>query len=128
MLKVTGGYIQMEGSVRFVDAQSADILATSLPVLEDLAQQLKVRPDWVVRIEGHTSNRGKPEELVARSQARAQAVANFLIAQGLSKAAVLSQGYGGTKPKTTNRTKSGRAQNERVEVALLQGKGALKSP
>jgi len=128
VLKVTGGYIQMEGSVRFVDAQSADILATSLPVLEDLAQQLKVRPDWVVRIEGHTSNRGKPEELVARSQARAQAVANFLIAQGLSKAAVLSQGYGGTKPKTTNRTKSGRAQNERVEVALLQGKGALKSP
>jgi len=128
VLKVTKGYIQMESPVLFVDAQSAELLATSFPVLEELAQQLKVRPDWIVRIEGHTSNRGKAEELVLRSQARAEAVANFLVAQGLSKASVLSQGYGGTKPKTTNRTKSGRAQNERVDVALLQGKGALKRP
>jgi len=121
VIKVVGGIVQLEQQIAFVDEASAEILATSHPALEELAQQLASRKDWIVRVEGHTSNRGKPDELVARSQARAAAVQAFLIAQGLSAANVLSQGYGGTRPTTTNRTKSGRKANERVEIVLVQG-------
>ncbi len=127
LLKVNGGYIQLEGPIVFVDAKSAELLATSHPVLVDLAGQLKARPDWGVRVEGHTSNRGKKDALVARSKARAGAVASFLIAQGLAESQVLFQGYGGTRPQTTNRTLAGRTANERVEIAVV-AQGAAGAP
>jgi outer membrane protein OmpA-like peptidoglycan-associated protein len=120
-LKIADGYIELDAPVQFVDLVSPEILAASHPMLEELAGQLSAYQDMIVRVEGHTSNRGKKDELATRSTARAESVAAFLVAQGLPAAKVLSQGYGGTKPKTTNRTKSGRAANERVEFAVVQG-------
>ncbi len=120
-LKIADGYIELDAPVQFVDLSSAELLAASHPMLEELAGQLAAYPEMIVRVEGHTSNRGKKDELATRSTARAESVAAFLVAQGLPAAKVLSQGYGGTKPKTTNRTKSGRAANERVEFAVVQG-------
>jgi len=123
-LKVVDGYIELKAPVQFVNLTGSEVLAASHPMLEELAGQLATSTGWIVRIEGHTSNQGNKDELAARSTARAEAVAAFLIARGLSSAQVLSQGYGGTKPKTTNRTKSGRAVNERVEIALVKGPAA----
>jgi len=120
-LKVANGYIELDAPVQFVDLTSTELLAASHPLLEELAGQIAAYEDMIVRVEGHTSNRGNKDELAARSTGRAESVATFLVAQGLPASKVLSQGYGGTKPKTTNRTKGGRAANERVEFAVVQG-------
>ena len=120
-LKVVDGYIELEAPIQFVNLTGSEVLAASHPLLEELAAQLVTTKGWIIRIEGHTSNRGNKDELAARSTARAESVAAFLVSRGLSAAQVLSQGYGGTKPKTTNRTKSGRAANDRVEFALVKG-------
>tara|TARA_Y100001968_G_scaffold312452_2_gene335630 strand:+ start:53 stop:1036 length:984 start_codon:yes stop_codon:yes gene_type:complete len=120
-LDIVAGYIELDAAVQFVDEQGSELLAASLPMLEGLAAQLLTRPSLIIRVEGHTSNRGSSEELLARSKARAKSVADFLIEQGLAEARVLHLGLGGTQPKTTNRTKSGRRLNERIEFAVIGG-------
>ena len=119
-LKVVKGYVVLDAPVQFVDVTSSELLAVSHPMLEELAGQIAAADGLIVRVEAHTSSRGNNDELVARSRVRAESVAAFLIAQGLPAAKVLSQGYGGTRPKTTNRTKSGRSANERVEIAVVR--------
>jgi OmpA-OmpF porin, OOP family len=52
------------------------------------------------------------------SQRRAQAVADFLIQEGVSKDRIKIKGYGLTNPKFNNNTREGRALNRRVELNL----------
>jgi len=64
-----------------------------------------------LRQEGVSSN----EELSLR---RAQAVAEYLISQGLNPALVEAHGAGESNPVASNNTAQGRAQNRRVELSL----------
>ena len=49
------------------------------------------------------------------SQARAQAVADYLVARGLDKAKLTARGYGKTKPIADNATTEGRQANRRID-------------
>jgi outer membrane protein OmpA-like peptidoglycan-associated protein len=53
------------------------------------------------------------------SDQRAQAVRDFVIAQGIDASRITAKGYGETKPVATNDTEEGRAQNRRTEVKVL---------
>jgi len=53
------------------------------------------------------------------SQARADAVKNYLLAAGINSARIQAKGYGSFKPKATNDTEEGRQTNRRVEFAIL---------
>ena len=53
------------------------------------------------------------------SKARAQAVADYLIGQGIGSDRFQSEGYGPTKPKASNKTKKGRAMNRRVDFTIM---------
>lgn len=70
-----------------------------------------------VRIEGHA-----PEQ--ALSEARALAVARWLVAHGASCSRVLPVGFGATKPIADGSTPEGRAANTRIEAvnAALRGR------
>jgi chemotaxis protein MotB len=61
--------------------------------------------------QGITSN----EQL---SQKRAEAVMQYLIAQGVKPDMIAARGYGEADPIASNATAQGRAQNRRVEVTL----------
>ena len=91
----------------------------SEPTLEKLANVLKAKTAPAVEIEGHMDNIGEAgvASRQALSEARAKAVAAWLIAHDVPAAKVTSKGYGKTRPIEENDTDLGRAINRRIEVS-----------
>ncbi|MDP4150157.1 MAG: DUF5723 family protein [Bacteroidota bacterium] len=69
-------------------------------------------------IDGYTDSRGSVAINKKLSKARAQAVANALIAAGVDKSRVTARGFGKENPICDNKTDEGRQCNRRVEVVI----------
>jgi len=69
---------------------------------------------------GHTDNSGERDANVTLSEARAQAVANYMAATGFDTARLIVQGYGPDQPKLDNATPEGRAANRRIEFKVQE--------
>jgi outer membrane protein OmpA-like peptidoglycan-associated protein len=88
-------------------------------VLDSLASLINKYPSYPVQVVGFTDNKGKPSELVAVSAARAQAVYSALASRGVETKRLMTSGLGGDEPYFDNKTASGRAKNNRVEIVFL---------
>jgi outer membrane protein OmpA-like peptidoglycan-associated protein len=88
-------------------------------VLDGVANLLKKYPSYPVQLVGYTDNRGKATELIAVSAARAQAVYSALAERGVETKRLMVSGLGGEDPFVDNRSASGRAKNNRVEIVFL---------
>ncbi len=88
------------------------------PTLQAIAAILKEYPKANFTIEGHTDSTGGDALNQRLSEARANAVMDYLVNNGISAARLSAQGFGETMPIDSNRTRSGRAANRRVEVKL----------
>jgi outer membrane protein OmpA-like peptidoglycan-associated protein len=88
-------------------------------VLDALASLINKYPSYPVQVVGFTDNKGKPSELVAVSAARAQAVYSALASRGVETKRLMTSGLGGDEPYFDNKTASGRAKNNRVEIVFL---------
>jgi outer membrane protein OmpA-like peptidoglycan-associated protein len=69
-------------------------------------------------IEGHTDSIGTDEYNRHLSEQRAQAVSDYLIAQGISSDVITASGFGKSEPVASNDTPEGRQQNRRVELVV----------
>jgi len=98
------------------EPSSAVLTAASLPLLEEVRAVLAGAPGLSIRVEGHTDDRGDPAANRALSQARAEAVADWLAAHGVERARLAAQGFGPDRPLTPNDTAAGRARNRRVDL------------
>jgi len=87
--------------------------------LDPIAQLINKYPSYPVQVVGHTDNRGKVGELIALSQARAQAVFSSLVAKGVDAKRLMVSGQGPNEPVADNRSAAGRAKNSRVEIIFL---------
>ena len=87
-------------------------------VLQAITSILKDYPESNFIIEGHTDSLGSDITNNRLSNARANAVKDYLISNGIDPARLTSIGYGEKRPKFSNATKGGRDQNRRVEVKL----------
>jgi len=47
-------------------------------------------------------------------------VADYLVSKGITASRVSYKGYGKENPIASNRTKEGRAKNQRVEIKVLE--------
>jgi OOP family OmpA-OmpF porin len=98
----------------------ADISPDSAKVLAEIGNLMARRPDWRLRIEGHTDNVGNAKSNQELSSKRAQSVKAWLGAKQSVKAERLeTQGFGDTKPVSDNKTDEGRKRNRRVELVKL---------
>ena len=88
-------------------------------MLEELFEFLSENASIAVEIGGHTNNIPEHEFCDRLSEARAKAVANFIVSKGIDPKRVLYKGFGKRKPIATNKTKDGRLKNQRVEVKIL---------
>jgi OmpA-OmpF porin, OOP family len=70
-------------------------------------------------IEGHTDNSGSSEYNLQLSQLRAQSVESFLLGSGVPPDRIRAIGYGETRPEAPNDSATGRQQNRRVEIVIL---------
>ncbi|MGB1247709.1 MAG: OmpA family protein [Chitinophagales bacterium] len=93
--------------------------ASSKTELEELYEYMSLKPDLKIEIGGHTDNVGEEEANLILSQARADAVRDYLIEKGISADRVVAKGYGEALPVASNDTASGRQQNRRTAVSIL---------
>ena len=95
---------------------SAKLTADSSAMLDEGVKILKRHSDMKVEIAGHTDSQGNDVYNQGLSERRAQAVADYLIANGANAANIFVKGYGESDPVADNGTMEGRAANRRVEL------------
>lgn len=117
--------ITLPGSISFGSGK-AELKADAQARLKKLALALHENfPGVKIRAEGHTDSdpirKSKWSSNMELSEARAGAVEKYLVRlPGFDESVVTSVGYGATRPVASNATASGKAQNRRVELVLLQ--------
>jgi outer membrane protein OmpA-like peptidoglycan-associated protein len=70
-------------------------------------------------VSGHTDSDGGEELNQKLSEARAQAVREHLIAQGISADRLVAVGHGASEPVAPNDTEENKARNRRTEITVL---------
>jgi OOP family OmpA-OmpF porin len=88
----------------------------SYTILDLVATSLIGNPDVKVEIGGYTDNTGSAATNTRLSQARADAVLNYLASKGVAPERMVAKGYGPAQPVAPNATPAGRALNRRVEL------------
>ncbi len=120
-LQQTTGVVQ---GVRF-RGRSARLSRRARARLDRVATILKGYPSVRLRISGHTDNRGKKARNKALSLKRAEAVKSHLVRRGIDAGRLEAVGVGGEKPIADNKKRKGRAQNQRIELELIQGQARI---
>ncbi len=87
--------------------------------IESLVKVLNKYPDTNILIEGDTDDVGTAEYNQKLSERRAQAVADYQKAMGISASRISTVGLGESNPVAANDTDEGRRQNRRVEIAIF---------
>ncbi|HEX9827329.1 MAG TPA: OmpA family protein [Flavobacteriaceae bacterium] len=88
------------------------------PVLQAMTAIFKEYPNADFTIEGHTDSVGTSKSNQLLSERRANAVRDYLIANGINADRLTATGYGEDQPIDDNNTATGRKNNRRVEVKL----------
>jgi outer membrane protein OmpA-like peptidoglycan-associated protein len=87
-------------------------------VLQAMVAIFKEYPKASFAIEGHTDSVGSKSSNQSLSERRANAVRDYLVANGIAADRLTAAGYGEDNPIADNKTRAGRAENRRVEVTL----------
>ncbi len=101
------------------DKGSAKLLPESYPQLQELARFLRANPNLRLELAGHTDGTSRAESELQLSRARAAAVRDYLVSQGLPKERFNIVGYGKAYPIADNATPEGQRRNRRVEFRVL---------
>lgn len=101
------------------ESGKADILWSMHDDLSKIGNFLIDHPGMRITISGHTDSEGKQEANLRLSQARADAIRNYLIEEfKLQPDRISAIGYGGTKPIVEEKTEEDRRLNRRVEFEI----------
>jgi outer membrane protein OmpA-like peptidoglycan-associated protein len=120
--------VKGEATVKF-KVGSSDISAADQEELKKLAQTAAGLKGYIVEVTGYADSTGSAAINTKLSEDRAKAVVTYLFQQGgIPVRHIVAPGamgeYGAAAP---NETKSGRAENRRVEVKILVNKGIAGS-
>jgi OmpA-OmpF porin, OOP family len=116
--------VQEDGSVALLEPiqfefGKATIKPASYPILDEVVLLMKSRPNIRMGIYGHTDSVGSDEDNLRLSKARAKSVLDYIAGKGIARNRLESEGFGESKPITTNDTAAGRAKNRRVDFQIL---------
>lgn len=104
----------------FFATGSAELRPESGEELRRLKSLLDKNPDLKIRINGHTDNVGDEQANLTLSEARAKAVYDWLIANGIDAQRLRFQGFGESRPIDANDTPEGRQRNRRTEFEVIR--------
>ena len=80
---------------------------------------IQLFPNGTTTIEGHTDGQGDFQKNLNISQARANAVFQYLLSSmGVEANRITAVGLGGTKPIANNLSEEGRVKNRRIEIVI----------
>ena len=100
---------------------SAELQDQSLEILDRIGKTLQDWPMLRLEVGGHTDSQGSAEFNRKLSQARAEAVRDYILKHfpDVDPSRLTAVGYGESQPVADNGTAAGRAQNRRVEFKVL---------
>ena len=107
----------MPGNITF-DTNKSTIKPNFYTTLNKVAQTLTEDNKSAILVTGYTDSTGNDSINIPLSQARAQAVANYLAGRGVPRTRINAQGLGASNPIASNATAEGREQNRRVEISI----------
>lgn len=111
-------YLIMPGNITF--DTNKDVIKTSfMPILNSISKVIVEYNKTMVQVSGYTDNTGNNAINIPLSQKRANAVAHYLNLHGVAANRIISNGYGSANPIASNATATGREQNRRVEITLI---------
>jgi outer membrane protein OmpA-like peptidoglycan-associated protein len=112
-----GRVITLSGSVLFASG-TATLLPSARQRLDDVAAALASEHNAQFIVEGYTDSLGREEINRKLSEARAEAVRDYLVDRGIDATRVRAVGKGDDRPIASNATAEGRANNRRVEIVI----------
>jgi outer membrane protein OmpA-like peptidoglycan-associated protein len=102
------------------EIDKAELLPESQKELNRLADLMHDHPFMAIEISGHTDDTGSATYNQRLSEARAQAVAAFLMHKDVEQKRLDFKGFGSIMPVASNDTEEGRKMNRRVEFKVTQ--------
>jgi outer membrane protein OmpA-like peptidoglycan-associated protein len=104
----------------FFAFDSADLSPRAETALASLAHDIRRdHPRWTVAVEGHTDTVGSQRYNVPLSEARAEAVADALVRDGVNARKIEARGYGEAYPAVPTADNVPDRRNRRVLVRLI---------
>lgn len=100
----------------------ASLTSEARTYFDDFVGLMQLNPTLHLRVVGYTDNVGKERTNRRVSVARAQAVKDYLVEQGVDANRIEIDGIGSTEPLVANDTAANRAKNRRVELIVSQPK------
>ncbi|MBK9175496.1 MAG: OmpA family protein [Flavobacteriales bacterium] len=97
---------------------SADIEQASKAEMDQLIELLRAHASLQLEIAGHTDSDGGDELNQQLSEARAMAVRDHLVANGVTAERLVVMGYGAGKPVAPNDGEANKAMNRRTEITV----------
>lgn len=105
----------------FFALDSSELSAEARSTLDRQAAWLNQYPQAQLRIEGHCDERGTREYNLALGDRRANAVRNYLVAQGISASRLDTISYGKERPAVVGSNEAAFAQNRRGVSVITSG-------
>ena len=103
----------------FFETGSAELKPISIVELDKLYDFLSNDANLRIQLNGHTDDVGSDSDNMTLSDARANAVKNYLQKKGIESKRLRAKGFGETVPVASNDTDEGRRQNRRTEFQLF---------
>jgi len=102
-------------SVYYFGFDESTLNTTTRRGLDAYASSLRSSPRNI-RVEGHADERGTREYNIALGERRAKAIADYLVASGVSARRIEVISYGEERPAVNGSTRASWQQNRRVEI------------
>jgi outer membrane protein OmpA-like peptidoglycan-associated protein len=120
-VKTTDEGVMITLSNIMFEANSAELPATEMAKIREIARVLRAIPGIKILVGGHTTQAGTEAQQLDLSKARAQSVADYLVLlDACERGNVDIAGYGSRRPIADNATPQGMAANRRVEITILE--------
>jgi OOP family OmpA-OmpF porin len=100
----------------FFATNKSELLPQSFSELDKLVQYLNETPNTSITISDHTDKTGNENQNKILSEARAKAVADYLILNGIDKTRISYIGFGSLKPIATNDTEEGKSKTGELNL------------
>lgn len=110
------------------DYDQAELRPGDRAILDAKVPILQANSGVMIRIAGHTDERGSDEYNLALGQRRAAAVKAYLVQHGIADARIATVSYGEEHPIAQGSDESAYSQNRRAEFDITSGGDNMRSP